>query len=116
MEEAAFLCDKICIIHEGKIIAMDDVDGVIEKEEIASEISFFTHLDVYELISSIDNVQKVEICDGHYTVYFKDEEVIGDIILALKQNDIKYRKLDINRPNLEDVYLKLTGTVWKESD
>lgn len=116
MEEAAYLCDKICIIHDGKIIAMDTVDGVIEKSEIDTEITFESSQDAVSLIKAIKNVKDIVRVDKSYTVYFKDEEVIGDMILALKQNNIKFKSINIIRPNLEDVYLKLTGTKWKEID
>ncbi len=116
MEEAEYLCDKICIIHEGKIIAMDDVDGVIESADIDTELIFETNDDVESLLGKIDNVNRVEKCNGSVSAYFKDEEAIGDIILSFKQNNVKYKKLNIIRPNLEDVYLKLTGKEWKEAE
>ncbi len=116
MEEAAFLCDKICIIHDGEIIAMGTVDGVVENSGIDMEVTFETNKDVTGLIKKIENINEVVKNNDNYTVCFKDEEVIGEIILALKNNNISYRNLNINRPNLEDVYLKLTGTKWKELD
>ncbi|MCK5128746.1 MAG: ABC transporter ATP-binding protein [Clostridiales bacterium] len=116
MEEAAFLCDKICIIHDGKIIAMDTVDGVVENSDIDMEVTFESKKDVTELLKKIKNINNIVKNNESYTVYFKDEEVIGEIILVLKDNNISFKKLNINRPNLEDVYLKLTGTKWKEID
>lgn len=116
MEEAAFLCDKICIIHNGKIIAMDTVDSVVEKADIDTEVTFESNEDVISIIRAIKNVKDVVMVDKSYTVCFKDEDVIGDIVLTLKNNNISYKKLNINRPDLEDVYLKLTGTKWKEID
>lgn len=114
MEEAQYLCDKICIIDDGKIIAMDDIDGVVEHADIDLQVTFETKEDIVDELYKIPSIHNVKYSDETVSVYFKDEQVISDVIIMLKNNNIKYKKLNIIRPNLEDVYLKLTGKQWKE--
>lgn len=115
MEEAAHLCDKICIIDEGKIIALDTVEGVIEFADIDNMISFDTDEDIVPLISKgIEGINRIENENQRIKIYSKREDILTDLIILLKDKNIPYRKMDINRPGLEDAFLKLTGKAWKE--
>ncbi len=115
MEEAEHLCDKICIIDEGKIIALDSVEGVIEFADIDNMISFETDEDIVPLISEgIEGINRIEKENQRIKIYSKREDILTDLIILLKDRNINYRKMDINRPGLEDAFLKLTGKAWKE--
>lgn len=115
MEEAEHLCDKICIIDNGKIIALDSVEGVIEFADIDNMISFETDEDIVPLISEgIEGINRIEKENQRIKIYSKREDILTDLIILLKDRNINYRKMDINRPGLEDAFLKLTGKAWKE--
>lgn len=115
MEEAEYLCDIICIIDEGKIIIIDDLKGVINKADIDTEITFDTDADIIELIKkNISGVNRVEYNKSKISVFSKKEDMLTDLVLFLRNENIKYRNIDIVRPKLEDAYLKLTGKEWKE--
>ena len=47
--------------------------------------------------------------DGEEEMEIEDEREIAEIIERLKEKGIKYERIEIKRPNLEDVFLKLTG-------
>lgn len=114
MEEAEYLCDKICIIDEGKIIALDSVDGVIEAADIDQIISFETDQDIAPMIQKeINGINKIENENNRITIYTKREDLLSDLVILLKNNNISYKKMDINRPGLEDAFLKLTGKHWE---
>lgn len=115
MEEAEYLCDIICIIDEGKIIIIDDLKGVINKADIDTEITFETDTDIIELIKkNIGGINRVEYNKSKISVFSKKEDMLTDLVLFLRDENIKYRNIDIVRPKLEDAYLKLTGKEWKE--
>ncbi len=90
MEEAEYLADRVAIMHHGKIIAIDEPYKLIEKYGEKTRV----------IIKKIDGEEEMEI---------EDEREIAEIIEKLKEKGIKYERIEIKRPNLEDVFLKLTG-------
>ncbi|MCD6474206.1 MAG: ABC transporter ATP-binding protein [Thermoplasmata archaeon] len=90
MEEAEYLADRVAIMHHGKIIAIDEPYKLIEKYGEKTRV----------IIKKIDSEEEMEI---------NDEREIAKIIEKLKEKGIKYERIEIKRPTLEDVFLKLTG-------
>ncbi len=115
MEEAAYLCDKICIVDEGKIIALDTVEGVIDFANLDNLISFETEANIIPILNEkIKGISKIDNDNHRIKIYSKREDILTDIIVLMKENNIKYKKMDITRPKLEDAFIKLTGKAWKE--
>lgn len=126
MEEASYLCDQICIIDEGKIVALDSVDGVIKQAEIDLEISFVPNPTTDSFENQVSRIQaglqkktthlKAITTNGQkISIRCGDENMINDLILLLSAEKIAFTKLNILRPGLEDAYLKLTGKRWEDS-
>lgn len=111
MEEAAYLCDQIGIMNKGKLIAIDSVEGIIDKADIDITISFETEDDVFHIIKDELNkkINKIEINNTKVKIYTKSEDALTDLIILLRDKKFNYRKIDIKRPTLEDAYLKLVG-------
>lgn len=113
MEEAAFLCDQICIIDEGKIIANDTVDGVIDQANLGFTITFRTESDISrQIIQAFNEILSVSHHHNTLTIEATDESLIPDILLFLRDHRIPFRKLSIKQPDLEDAYIRLTGKEW----
>lgn len=114
MEEAEYLCDRIGIIDSGRIVALSDVDGVIEQAKLKHTVSFYANESSVETLKkSLNNKEKIEYEDGQISVHSNNEDIISDVVLALNDSKIEYKLLDIKRPSLEDAYLKLTGKKWQ---
>lgn len=114
MEEAAYLCDKICLIDDGEIVVLDDVDNVIKHAQLNHEFKFKADARAAELIKErLNHVESLTIEDGIIRVFSKHDDLLTDIILLLKEEEITYHQFDIIRPGLEDAYLKLTGKTWE---
>jgi ABC-type multidrug transport system ATPase subunit len=114
LEEANALCDRIGIIDHGKLVALDTPinlkrrygDTVVEIETISSVSSQL--LDQLRKIvgirgvTQIDNILKVSIGGN-------DLSATGKIItLVTHDNDI--RRISQREPNLEEIFLSLTGS------
>jgi ABC-2 type transport system ATP-binding protein len=114
MEEASVLCDKICIIDEGKIVALGNIDDVIDLAGIDYVISFETDGDIAPVIkNSIKGVNRIEREDKRLKIHSNREDILTDLVILLKDNGVSYRKIDIKRPGLEEAFLKLTGKSWE---
>lgn len=110
MEEAAVLCDRICIIKDGELIAYDTVDAVIKQSKLPIEISFdiTSEWHVFELSNALGDTE-AEVDGNHIKVLTDDESLLTDIILYLHKKECTYEKMTIKRPTLDEAYLFLIG-------
>lgn len=116
MEEAEYLCDRICIIDNGKIIALGTINEVINSCEIHNEITYESEQDISCLLKDrIKQISDIKKEGNKYTVYGKDDCILGKLAYILETEKIGYWNLDIRRPNLDDVFIKMTGRGIGES-
>lgn len=117
MEEAEKLCDRVAIMDYGKIIALDTPRGLIEQLGAESRVIFRiedSDMDAakFESIKSVSRAEKSE--DG-FTLYTRDENATlqGLVRLADKQG-FRLTSIRTESPNLDDVFLTLTGREIRE--
>ncbi|MBA4373465.1 MAG: ABC transporter ATP-binding protein [Thermodesulfovibrio sp.] len=114
MEEAELLADTVAIISKGKIIAMGSPGELIEDN---ANYLALTLRSVDEKVLEI--VQKLgfgTVPDKHKNIRIRVEQTydVQKILQAIKDAGARYRSLDVRRPNLEEVFLKLTGEALRE--
>ena len=104
MEEADFLCDEIAIMDKGKIIAYGEPKQLIAQhfKEVVLEIPE-NEVTNHELLLPFEYQFKY----GYLEIYTKD---IATTLNLLKEQNISVDKLKIRQFNLEDLFLKLTGS------
>ena len=104
MEEADFLCDEIAIMDKGKIIAYGEPKQLIAQhfKEVVLE------LPEDEVKNHPLNISmEYEFKFGYLEIYTHD---IPTALNLLKEQNISLDKLKIRPFNLEDLFLKLTGS------
>ena len=114
MEEAELLADRIAIISRGRIIAMDSPAGLIESN--ASHL-VLTLQSAGERASEVIRKMGFEpVCDNQRNVKVRLEHAddVQKILSAVKESGAPLAGLDVRRPNLEEVFLKLTGEALHE--
>ena len=99
MEEAQRLCDRIAIIDKGRIVALDTVDALIEQHGGSSRLSI-------KLADSLKWEGEGELRDSVVTL---DTDEPMKHLQELFENGVKTESLKLERPNLERVFLNLTG-------
>jgi ABC-2 type transport system ATP-binding protein len=111
MEEAERLCDRVAIVDHGKLVAMDTPQNLIESlgedNRIVFEVS--EKFDI-EKLRAIAGVSRVETMGERVIVYGKKEGLVGRVVGFLEKTGVAFSNLHSEQPNLEDVFLKLTGT------
>lgn len=113
MEEVEILCDRVIILDKGKIIASGTNDELKELANIKEKVS----VDIMDLnskcldeIRRFKNVEDVTYIDNVLLVtYKKGRNNLIELIDYLKKESIKYNKIFMMRPTLNDVFLELTG-------
>jgi ABC-2 type transport system ATP-binding protein len=114
MEEAELLADTVAIISKGKIIAMGSPDELIESN------ANYLVLTLKPIDGApFDIIQKMgfePVLDNHnyIKVRVKHTDDVQKILNAMKEARASSLTLDVRKPNLEAVFLKLTGEALYE--
>ena len=108
MEEAEFLADTVAIIMKGKIIAMGSSGELIENN---ANYLILTLLMVDE--KAFEIVRKMgfdPVHDNHKNIKIKVKHTddVQKILNAIKDAGASCLSLDVRKPNLEEVFIKLT--------
>ncbi len=118
MEEAAELSDHIAIMDQGKIIAFGTHDELIQL--VGEQTRLDMALDVegsqaLERWRQVDGVSKIASEDKHLTVLVEDSNhVLPRLFDAANTQGVRIISVDIQEPNLEMVFLHLTGRALRD--
>ena len=107
MDEAAHLCDRVAIMHQGRIIAEGSPAELVERyagrEVVEVHLGPEERLPVLERLADRDGVTVEEVEDVLY-VYVRGGDGLDPASLKVAAEKLVFR-----RANLEDVFLRLTG-------
>ena len=109
MEEAEELCDRVAIVDDGRIIALDTPEGLIEKSGIENTITFETKNIDIEALKRVDGVHQITFINGEVKILGLGDDLLKDVVDFLYSNRIYFKNLRTKQPNLEDTFLKFTG-------
>ena len=109
MEEAEELCDRVAIVDDGRIIALDTPEGLIEKSGIENTITFETKNIDIEALKRVDGVHQITFINGEVKILGLGDDLLKDVVDFLYSNKIYFKNLRTKQPNLEDTFLKFTG-------
>lgn len=111
MEEADRLCDRIAIIDQGKIIALDEPERL--KDKLEGDIISVRTTAVSELrriLEELKLAKDVKEEDGTLKLVVKDgEAVLPRLVEAAASAGIRIESMSIHEPTLDDVFLHYTG-------
>ncbi len=109
MEEAELLADTVAIISKGKIVAMGSPAELIEGN---AKYLVLTLKSVDDSALDIVRAMGFEPVQDDYkniTVKVEHPDNIRKILNAVTDAGASFLTLDVRKPNLEEVFLKLTG-------
>ena len=118
MEEAERLCDRVAVVDQGTIRAIDTVVELKRKHGGDATILVEVERDsaqrkrVMELLQGIFPDRTIRVDDQHLKL--QSANPIRDLAkLADSEMDPKW--IELERPQLEDVFLNLTGRRLRDS-
>src|SRR5580658_73158 len=110
MEEAERLCDRVAIIEHGRIVDIDRSERLVDRH--CPERTVMLATDDRTAAERFRNIPRVEavICgDSQFTIRGCGDDFVTEVIHCLAENRIRVTDFRTILPNLEDVFLKLTG-------
>ena len=115
MEEAERLCDRVAIIDRGQIVALDTPEELIRALGVEKRIIFILPNGPSELpLNDLPQVDRIERSGERVVVYGHGERFASTVVTALEHAGIGFQDLRTEQPNLEDVFLALTGREMRE--
>ncbi len=119
LEEAEQLCDRIGVIDQGRMVAMGDKDALIDQIGDVDLVRFFLPPEqrarFQTQCAAWDECREVAVRRGKIEIQTPDgsrllpriQECVADLGGRIEQ-------LEVERPNLETLYLNLTGRALRE--
>jgi len=115
MEEAERLCNRVAIIEHGRIIDIDTPESLVSRHCPERTVVLATDNPLAEeRLSSIPGVESVTRTDSRFTIRGRGDDLVTEVIHCLSENHIRVSDFRTILPNLEDVFLKLTGHSIRE--
>ena len=110
MEEAERLCDRVAIIEHGKIIDSGRPEELVARHCPARTVVLATENALAEEhLRAIPQVETVMRQGSQFTIQGRGDDFVSEVIHCLSENRIRVTDFRTMLPNLEDVFLKLTG-------
>jgi ABC-2 type transport system ATP-binding protein len=113
IEEAQRLCDRVAIIDQGKIMALNRPTQLIRdlgKANIDLELNI--RID-NEVLGQLERIGLVRVLDDQgrriHVETNRMDEASREVLELMKTRDGLVKTLDISEPNLETVFIHLTG-------
>jgi len=121
MVDADLLCDRIAIIDQGKIVALDTSTNL--KKLISGEDTTILNLNIANLTPGlIKTVRALECVDSvtqenstHAKILVHGTEAFDSVIDAIRMKNGKINSMENLQPTLEDVFLHITGHQVRDS-
>ncbi|MEH7254686.1 ABC transporter ATP-binding protein [Neobacillus niacini] len=121
MEEVEYLCERIGIIDHGELIVcgtlkeLRETIGDRSRILVSMEVDRLHNLENMTLLTTLVSEKDILIDANQLTVFHKEPQLIlSDLIQLLTKVGTKVTSVEIIEPNLESVFLHLTGRSLRE--
>lgn len=115
MEEAARLCDRVGIMDNGRMIALDTTQKLIESLDADNVIEIRTEngMDL-NLLSNIDGIRGIVKRGNTFAINVRGlDAVLRSILDELGRSNTDFMSVSTHPVTLEDVFVHLTGREYR---
>ena len=116
VDEVESLCDRAAFLHRGRLLAEGAPEELISSVKGVSRIVATLRNPVeYGPVAGVEGVQRI-VPEGRDLIFHCDERpgVVADVVSGIVQAGGDIVNLSVERPNLEDVFVKLTGEALRD--
>jgi ABC-2 type transport system ATP-binding protein len=109
MDEAERLCDRLALIHAGRVAALDSPAGLTDRLNTEQRLRFRPSAPLADrVLTALPEVTQLTRTAGEVMVV-GTANVLGAVTAALARDSIVAERLRIERTSLEDAFVALTG-------
>ena len=109
MEEAQRLCDRLAIIDQGRVVALDSPAGLVSQVADEQRLRFVPSVPLDDtLLTDLEEVTSVTR-DGRHVVVSGRGEVVQAVVSVLARERIVAGELRVEQQTLDDAFVSLTG-------
>jgi len=105
LEEAEELCGRIAMLKAGRVVALDSTRNLLDT---FSGLFLRLRLATDVLPAALSGRELVHDGD-RFTLKLRDHAELGEVLLKLRDAGVAIRELDVQPPDLEEVFLRLMG-------
>jgi len=115
MEEAERLCDRVAIIEHGRIIDIGTPESLVNRHCPERTVVLATDNQMAgDRFRAIAGVEAVICNDSRFTIRGRGDDLVTEVIHCISENRMRVMDFRTILPNLEDVFIKLTGHSIRE--
>ena len=110
LSEIQEMCDRVCIINKGKIVAVDNIENLGRRLQLRPRIVILLEKITDDIVEAVEQIKDVE----HVETKRNTLEVTclpaakAHVILSIVQAGGNIMNLQIKEPSLEDVFMRFT--------
>src|SRR5580658_1810142 len=109
MEEAERLCNRVALIDNGRIVALDTPASLAARARGGKTVRFLPSAGFDErLLTELPEVTQVEH-QGQHVIVTGTGELVNAVLLSLAAAGVTARDVQLDSSNLDDAFVKLTG-------
>ena len=107
IEEAERLCERIGVIHQGGIVAMEPTQELIRRMS-GDQIELFLKKELFAIPDEIRSIPITLEEKGRKLRFEEKNNAVSEVLKVLHGKGFEIEKIDVRHPTLEDAFLKLT--------
>jgi ABC-2 type transport system ATP-binding protein len=116
MDEAERLCDRVALIDQGRVVAIDSPAALAEQAGGGKRVRFVPSQSFDDrLLTELPEVTSLER-HGQHVLVNGTGDLINTVILTLATAGVTATDLEVVSATLEDAFVKLTGRHLHEGD
>jgi ABC-2 type transport system ATP-binding protein len=111
MDQVETVCDRVGIMHDGRLIAVDTIGSLHESSETPATVSLSVEPvpeGITDELKALDGVSEATVQNGSILVECTDPRAKIDIVARLDTEGIPILDVETGAPSLEDLFLTIT--------
>lgn len=117
MDQVETVCDRVGIMHDGRLVAADTIRSLHESSETPATVSLSVESvpeNITDELTALGGVSEVVIKNGSILVECTDPRAKADVIARLDEEGVPVLDVDTGMPSLEEIFMTITSASESE--